>query len=118
MQKLNLTQQHLLKMKAMMSPKTNNSGGGLSSAKAVLNEVFDSYRRSRHFSLKLKKPQLYDDILKEIKKYPLPIAIEALNIYIEAPQKDGKRPHPNYFLAICRRLKEEFGNNNVWGKTI
>jgi len=95
-----------------------DSGGGLSSAKAVCDEVFDSYRRSRHFSLKRKKPQLYDNILKEVKKMPLPIVTEALNVYIDVEKEDGKRPHPNYFLAICRRLKKEFGNDNVWGKTI
>ena len=103
----------------MMSSKNDkNSKGGFSSAKAVLNEVFDAYRRSRHFSLQLKKPQLYDNILKEIKKMPLPLAIEALNVYLDVEKEDGKRPHPNYFLAICKRIKKEFGNNNVWGKTI
>lgn len=89
---------------------------------AIVVKIFDLYRRSHHFSLRKSKPELYAHFLEKIKEYHLLICKESFSIYSKARNKtDDKIPHPNYFLAVCKRLKDKQPDKNintVWGKSI
>jgi hypothetical protein len=103
-----------------LSNKDSN-GGGLTPA-AVLEKVYERHRRSYHYALKTKNPRIYNMNLSEIQSFSILVAQEAFDIYKEAKQDTGKVPHPNYFMAICRRLAKEKGEERIpkqtWGKTI
>ena len=71
----------------------------------VLNDVFDLYRRSHHFSLKKQKPELFDTLARKIEHISSPIIKEAYGIYLNAPVLP-KRPHPSYFVAIAIRIHQ------------
>lgn len=77
--------------------------GGVFRHAPVLNEVFELHRKSHHFSLKKKKPELFDTLARKIDHIPASIIREAYGLYLAAPASP-KRPHPNYFIAIAMRL--------------
>lgn len=109
-----------MKMKTKLSNPDNNSGG-LTPA-SILDKVYDMHRRSHHFAIKGKQASIYQMNLSEINKFSILVVQEAFTLYKEAKQADGKKPHPNYFMAICRRLAKEkltdTDTKNIWGKTI
>lgn len=71
---------------------------------SILDEVYEMYRRNHHFNLKLTQEKIYTMNLAEVQKFSMLVLEEALKIY----DGQGKpRPHPNYFMAICRRLQKE-----------
>jgi hypothetical protein len=93
-------------------------------ANHILEKVYDMHRRSSHYSVKKTQEKIYIMNLAEVEKYHIFVVEEAFKIYKE---KGQPRPHPNYFMAICRRLNKEFketGNfeetepKQIWGKTI
>jgi len=85
----------------------------------IVNLIFDLYRRSHYYSLRKNSPTIYQKALNQTKKYPTWMLEEALEIYIKAKGKDNKRPHPNYFLAICKRIYEDEDTNKpIWGKIL
>jgi len=70
----------------------------------VVHEVFELHRKSRHYSLK-KGRQL--ETTKKINYINRQFVEEAFKLYKEAAMKQKLAPHPNYFVAICRRLYTE-----------
>lgn len=99
---------------------SDSNGGGLTPA-AVLKQVYESHRRSHHYSIRKKNPRIWTMNLAEIEKFSILVAEEAYDVFKESKQADGKLPHPNYFMAICRRLAKKEGKDEVkqtWGKTI
>lgn len=70
----------------------------------LLDEVYEAYRRDRHFNLKKVQEKIYTMNLAEAEKYSILVLQEAKRIYDE---KGKPRPHPNYFMAVCRRLRKE-----------
>jgi hypothetical protein len=114
------TQRRSLRMIKMTKlSKSDSDGGGVTPA-VILEKVYETHRRSHHFSLKKNNPRIYTMNLSEIDKFSILVAQEAYDTYKEAKQADGKKPHPNYFMAICRRLakNEPTVEKNIWGKTI
>ena len=69
-----------------------------------LDEVYEAYRRNHHFNLKLTQEKIYAMSLAEVQKYSILVAEEAFKTY---NAKGNPRPHPNYFMAICRRLHKD-----------
>lgn len=106
-----------------MYSKKLESGGVLTHA-AILEKVFDSHRKSHHYSIRKTKPELYVNIENHISRLSINIIKEALDIYENSLNKtDNKRPHPNYFLAVCRRLSEDSKGKIIrpkiiWGKEL
>ena len=89
-----------------------------------LEKVYDMHRRSAHYSVKKTQEKIYIMNVAEVEKYHILVVEEAFKIY---KAKGQPRPHPNYFMAICRRLNKDFvekGNfeetepKQIWGKTI
>ena len=69
----------------------------------IINKVYDLHRRSHYYSIRKNNPRIYRMNLAEVEKYDILVLQEALDIYMSAKNKDdNKRPHPNYFVAICR----------------
>lgn len=99
--------------------KSDSGSGGVTPA-TILEEVYELHRRSHHFSLKKNNPQIYGMNLAEIEKFSILVAQEAYKVYKEVKQDDKKRPHPNYFMSVCRRLAKTIPSEttNIWGKTI
>ena len=84
----------------------------------LIDLVFELHRRSYHYSIKKKQPQLYVDIFDETKNIPAVTIQEAVSAYLDAEQE--KLPHPNYFKVIAKRLLERTKDQPkpLWGKTI
>lgn len=109
-----------MKTKMLSKEEMLDSGGDHAT---ILSKVFDMHRRSHHYSIRKTRPELYGKILSEIEKVSQNIVSEALHVYENSLNKtDNKKPHPNYFLAVCRRLKEEDGKiikpKVIWGKVL
>ena len=98
-------------------------GGGDDSVVAltIINKVYDMHRRSHYYSIRKQNPKIYRMNLAEVEKYDILVLQEAFKIYKDAKNYDNnKRPHPNYFIAVCRRIiKEKIDEPKLqWGKTI
>ena len=101
--------------------EVDGSGSGLSTALTIINKVYDMHRRSHYYSIRKNNPKIYRMNLAEVEKYDILVLEEAFLIYKDARSyDDNKRPHPNYFVAICRRIiKERIDEPKLhWGKTI
>lgn len=95
----------------------------LSTHVGITDMVYEIHRRSHHYSLKTKNPEAYTRLLNEVEKIDITYVKDAYEIYRTSPQQDEKLPHPNYFLAICKRLAKEKKKDNPngqgsWGKVI
>lgn len=107
----------------MKSKAVKKGESGVSLHATIINNVFDSHRRSIHYSIRLRNPKLYENIFKETKEIPLDILEKSYDIYKRAKRED-KLPHPNYFLKVAverwAKLKKEEQKEakQVWGKTI
>lgn len=95
--------------------------GRVTNPAELLNKVYDLHRRSHHYSLKVTQEKIYIMNLAEVQKYDILVVQEAFELY----EEQGKpRPHPNYFMAICRRLAKEEQKKidsepkHILGKTI
>lgn len=89
----------------------------------ITDMVYDIHRRSHHYSLKKRAPESYEALLRQINDIPIAIVQQAFDIYSSSKPNDDKVPHPNYFLAICKRLqkeqtKKENPGSGPWGKVI
>lgn len=108
----------------MLSNKDKLESGGVLTHASILSKVFELHRKSHHYSIRKTRPELYENILKEISNISIKIVEESLSIYENSLNKtDNKRPHPNYFLAVCRRLKETkkgeiIRPKVIWGKEL
>ncbi len=99
----------------------DGGGSGLSTALTIINKVYDIHRRSHYYSIRKNNPKIYRMNLAEVEKYDILVLQEALEIYKNAKNvDDSKKPHPNYFVAVCRRIIKEKPNEPKlqWGKTI
>lgn len=106
-----------------MTKQSSNTEGydnGGKSPASCLNRVYEMYRRSHHYDLRKTQEKIYIMNLAEVNKYDILMLEEAINIYKSKKNDDDKRPHPNYFMAICRRLAKDFKPPEKinWGKTI
>ena len=100
---------------------SDGSGSGLSTALTIINKVYDIHRRSHYYSIRKSNPKIYRMNLAEVEKYDILVLEKAFEIYKDARNHDdSKRPHPNYFVAICRGIiKETIDEPKLqWGKTI
>ena len=73
----------------------------------IVDEMFELYRRSNHFSLRKRKPELPRALAQKLEHIPRRFVEEALKIYKDAGKRLGKIPHPNYLYAVAKRLSEE-----------
>lgn len=69
---------------------------------SLVSQVLEMHRKSNYWSLWDKA----EEICEKLNKIPKHIVQESLKIY-ESNKKDGKYPHPNYFLAIVARLLKQ-----------
>ena len=102
--------------------KTVKGDVDMSSHVGITDMVYDIHRRSHHYSLKKRAPEAYEELLRQIIIIPIAIVQQAFDIYSSSKPKDEKVPHPNYFLAICKRLQKEEkkgrSSSGDWGKVI
>jgi len=93
-------------------------GGG--DPAVYLDKVYDMHRRSYHYNIKTLQEKIYIMNLAEVQKYGILAVEKAFQIYKEKRNEDGKRAHPNYFMAVLRRIAKDFKPEPkvVWGKTI
>jgi len=89
-----------------MTSSKETTGKGVFRHADTLEKVFELYRKSHHFSLKQKKPELFDTLARKIEHVSSPIIREAYGIYLNAPS-NPKRHHPSYFVGIAMRLHME-----------
>ena len=73
----------------------------------VVSKVFELFRKSHHYSLEAKNPDLKKSIVLKINFINNIFIEEAFKIYEGSDNKTGKKPHPNYFVAIAKRLYYE-----------
>ena len=69
---------------------------------SLVLEVFEIHRRSNHFSM---FRTLGEKVCQAINDVPQQIVRESVDIY---DALEGKKPHPNYFIAICMNKWEKF----------
>ena len=102
--------------------KTNVDVGIPETRDAIVRGVFELHRKAHHYSIRKQRPELFEKINKGILEIPLTICKESFIIYAKAKNKtDEKIPHPNYFLAVCRRLHQDMPDKylkTIWGKEI
>jgi len=108
-------------MKKSSNVKVDN--GAALTSDAVVDMVFELHRKSHHYSLRKLNPELYARILTGCSKVPLKIVLESYKIYKDTENKtDNKIPHPNYFMAICKRMHAVDGKvskiKTIWGKEL
>jgi hypothetical protein len=90
---------------------------GLGTPAAIVDNVFELYRKAKHYSIKKQNPTLYKDILKMSEKASLALVKEAYNVYIS--KEENTVPHPNYFKAVLTNLIKNSNNGKViWGRSI
>lgn len=70
----------------------------------VVSEIFELHRKSHHYSLEKQKPGSKEAIARKVNHIPREFIEEALEVYRESGKKLGQKPHPNYFVAVARRL--------------
>ena len=70
----------------------------------LVKEVFELHRKSRHYSLKKGRQR---ETAMKINYINRQFVEEAFKLYKEAGVKMKLAPHPNYFVAICKRLYTE-----------
>jgi hypothetical protein len=111
-------------MKTQSNAKAVKGDVDLLTHVGITDMVYEIHRRSHHYSLKAKSPEAYTRLLNEVKAIDIAYVKDAYEIYRTSQQeKDEKLPHPNYFLAICKRLakekkKEYSSRQGNWGKVI
>jgi len=113
----------MIKKKSFKDPSLFETDGGveIKSPLTIINKVYDMHRRSHYYSIRKNNPKIYRMNLAEVEKYDILVLEKAFEIYKDAKNYDNnKRPHPNYFVAICRRIIKEGINEPKlqWGKTI
>lgn len=96
----------------------------------IVLEVFDLYRKSHHFNIEKVKPGSMKTMSAKVDYIPRQFITQALEVYKAYGKKDKmKRPHPNYFFAVAKRLHiedvDKYGynsylnrNRNNLGKSI
>lgn len=87
-----------------MSSKTLFNDEGVLKHANVVHKVFDLYRKAHHFSLEKVKPGSTKSTAERIDHIPESIVSEAFDVYCKSGEKSGSIPHPNYFVAVARRL--------------
>ena len=73
----------------------------------VVAKVFELFRKSHHYSLEAKNSGLKKSMALKINFINSTFIEEAFKIYESSSNKTGKKPHPNYFVAIAKRLYYE-----------
>lgn len=78
----------------------------------IVNEVFDLHRKSHHFNIEKITPGSKKAMAAKVDYIPRQFIEQALDIYkaYGGKKKMGifmKRPHPNYFFAVAKRLHME-----------
>lgn len=91
----------------MLHSKTLFDGESVLRHADVINKVFELYRKSHHFSLEKRSPGLKNKIALKINFINNIFVEEAFKIYENSLSKFLKRQHPNYFVAIAKRLYYE-----------
>jgi len=85
-------------------------GDGVLTHADIVKKVFELHRKAHHYSLEKNQPGLQKVIAKKINFINRQFVEEAFKYYKEYGKdnpKGSKRPHPNYFVAICKRLYYE-----------
>jgi hypothetical protein len=81
-------------------------GDGVLRHADIVTKVFELHRKSHHYSIEKNQPNLLKGIATKINFISRPFVEEAFNFYKDSG-KATKKPHPNYFVAICKRLYYE-----------
>lgn len=78
----------------------------------IVNDVYDLHRKSHHYNLDKQKPGQKKALAAKIDYIPRQFVEQAFKIYQEYGKENKmlKRPHPNYFFAIAKRLHMEDTN--------
>jgi hypothetical protein len=101
-----------------MSSKKKVDDGGVLTHAALVAKVFEVYTRSVHYK---SSDKVKNNVLASTKDIPLNILQQAFKVWNDKGKERKKAYHPNYFLAVARRLHENAPDNNitsVWGKGI
>lgn len=104
----------------MMSYKNSKSERG-SRKTALADEMFETYRKNHHFSLKKKYPDLYAKTISKFEETPISVLEQMYAIVHNKFVAEGIMPHPNYWVAIINNLLKKPENKEqkiIWGKIL
>lgn len=87
--------------------KTFSDDDGVLRHAGVVDKIFELFRKSHHYSLEKNTPGLKKKIALKINFINSTFIEEAFKIYETSGKKSGGLPHPNYFVAIAKRLYYE-----------
>ncbi len=89
-------------------------GDGVLRHADIVKKVFELHRKAHHYSLEKNQPGIEKTIAKKVNYISREFVEEALKLYEESGKTLGKKPHPNYFVAIAQRLHHEDLDKYSW----